>query len=184
MRRIFIIGGGIFLLAAAGVAVFYFAPSISIDLSQQIAKTGVVAVPDFKRDAPAGEKEYHSMQYHFSILYPDYLSVKEVPEVGGSLTVTFESIPESKGFQIYVLPYGQPKVTEQQFKLDNPSGVRKGLKNISIAGATGATFYGSDELLGDTAEVWFIKSPYLYEITTLKDLASWLEPIIQTWEFI
>jgi hypothetical protein len=37
--------------------------------------------------------------------------------------------------------------------------------------------------MGDTREVWFIHGGFLYEVTTYKQLDSWLAPIMQTWQF-
>jgi hypothetical protein len=38
--------------------------------------------------------------------------------------------------------------------------------------------------MGDAREVWFIKSGYLFEVTTYKPLDSWLSQILQTWKFL
>jgi hypothetical protein len=32
-------------------------------------------------------------------------------------------------------------------------------------------------------EIWFIHGGFLYEVTTYKQLDSWLTPIMQTWQF-
>lgn len=69
-------------------------------------------------------------------------------------------------------------------RLDNPSGVRNDLHDVRIAGATGASFYSTDPNLGDTAEVWFVHGGWLYEVTTLKSLDTWLSEIMGTWQFI
>jgi hypothetical protein len=45
-------------------------------------------------------------------------------------------------------------------------------------------FYGNNAIMGDTREVWFIHSGLLYEVTTYKQLDSWLGQIMQTWTFI
>ena len=133
---------------------------------------------------PAGYKKYQSAKYGFSILYPEILAQKEIDEGGNASTITFQNPAEGKGFQIFVVPYGASQVTEAQFKKDAPSGVREGLQNIVIDGATGASFYSKNSALGETAELWFIHGGYLYEVTTLKPLAPWLSEIMQTWKFI
>ena len=43
--------------------------------------------------------------------------------------------------------------------------------------------YGSNSVMGDTREIWFIHAGLLYEVTTYKQLDSWLVPILQTWQF-
>lgn len=135
------------------------------------------------REVPEGASEYRSEHYRFSLLYPDFLSVKEYDEGAGARTISFESLEQSRGFQIFVVPYAGNQVSEAQFKKDIPSGVRKDLKDIMVAGATGAAFYSDSSLLGETREVWFIHGGYLYEVTTFKELDTWLDSILQTWMF-
>lgn len=131
-----------------------------------------------------GQREYQNLQYHFSILYPQELAVAEEQEGGGAVTVTFQNEEEVKGFQIFIVPYTGAQVSSAQFKKDIPSGVQEQLANIQVDGATGAAFYSTDAVLGATREVWFIRGGYLYEVTTLKSLDTWLDPIISSWEFI
>jgi hypothetical protein len=138
------------------------------------------------RDVPAGQVEYYNPYYYFSLLYPAALKVGERNENGGAITVTFEDIePKTvSGFQLFIVPFAGNQITEARFKQDIPSGVRKSIKNIKIAGATGASFYSTDKILGDTAEVWFISQGYLYEATSFKELAPALNDILQTWTFL
>ena len=44
-------------------------------------------------------------------------------------------------------------------------------------------FYGSNSIMGDTREIWFISAALLYEVTTYKQLDTWLVPILRTWQF-
>ena len=81
----------------------------------------------------------------------------------GTMTVTFQNVDEVKGFQIFIVPYSESQISNARFKEDVPSGVHTGVQNITIQGATGATFYSSDESLGETAELWFIHGGFLYE---------------------
>jgi hypothetical protein len=129
-------------------------------------------------------REYQSATYHFSLFYPPELAVTEQSEGGGALTVTFQNVQKAEGFQIFIVPYSEKQITDERFRQDEPSGVRNGLQNIVIDGATGASFYSTNATLGDTAEVWFVKEGYLYEVTTLKPLASWLTPILNSWKFL
>lgn len=135
------------------------------------------------RIAPAGSKLYASSKYGFSLLYPNSLAVHEYDEGGGAMTITLQNPQDAKGFQIFVVPYSGSQVSEARFKEDEPSGVREGVKTVSIDGASGASFYSTNLALGDTAEVWFIHGGYLYEVTTLKPLSSWLSDILATWQF-
>lgn len=136
------------------------------------------------RQAPAGYKTYTSSLYRFSLFYPQELSLKGYDEGGGAQTIIFQNIKTAHGFQIFITPYSEPQVSTKRFKQDEPSGVRNNLTNITLDGATGAAFYSTNNLLGDTREVWVIHGGYLYEITTLKSLDMWLDTILQTWQFL
>jgi hypothetical protein len=137
-----------------------------------------------ERAAPAGEKEYRSDAYHFSLLYPENLSVHEYPESGGAITVTFEDVDALQGFQVYIAPFAEQHVTEERFAADEPSGVRQDPKDITVDGAVGAAFYSWNDTVGDTSEVWFIHGGYLYEATSIKPLDAWFREIMSTWKFI
>ncbi|MBI3627358.1 MAG: hypothetical protein HY220_01225 [Candidatus Sungbacteria bacterium] len=136
------------------------------------------------RQAPAGYTEYYNTRYRFSLFYPDDLQANEHDEGGGASTITFQNPDTAHGFQIFIAPYAKAQVSEERFKQDEPSGVRKGLQNVAIDGATGASFYSKDPALGETAELWFVHGGYLFEVTTLKPLGSWLGGIMQSWKFL
>jgi hypothetical protein len=87
------------------------------------------------------------------------------------------------GFEVYVTPYSGAQITEQEFKLDEPSGVENQPTHVTIDGVPATAFYGSNSAMGDTREIWFIHGGLLYEVTTDKQLDSWLVPIMQTWQF-
>jgi hypothetical protein len=155
------------------------------------SSTSGVAAPTPPRQAPAGYKEYRHVNYHFSLLYQDNLQVVAYDEDGGALTVTFQNVKTVEGFQIFVTPYDGTQISEERFKQDEPSGVRRGAQNVTIDGAQAVSFYSTNPTLGDTAEIWFIYPEsgrgvptHLYEVTTLKSLAPWLSGIMQTWQFI
>lgn len=148
------------------------------------AASGASSVSAPARKPPEGMREYRSAAYRFSLFYPQELAVAERPEGGGAATVTFQNIEKAEGFQIFIVPYGEPQVSEKRFRQDVPSGVRESVTNIVVGGATGAAFYSTDAELGATREVWFVRGGFLYEVTTLKPLDAWLGEIIQTWRFL
>lgn len=135
------------------------------------------------REIPDGYKEFRSDFYRFSLLYPDDLSVREYRGPDTTLTVSFDA-KDGKGFQIFVVPYGGDQISGQRFKLDVPSGVREEPTDILIDGTQAIAFFSADSALGDTREVWFIKNGFLYEVTTFKELDTWLAGIMQTWMFL
>jgi len=137
------------------------------------------------RDVPPNAAEYYNPYFNFSLLYPNILKPGEHPEGENALTVTFEEITPKTvdGFQIFIVPYPGGQITDARFKEDDPSGVRQNLKDIKVDGAVGAEFDSTDHILGATHEVWFIHGGYLYEVTTFKELGSWLDQLMTTWKF-
>ncbi len=132
---------------------------------------------------PSGDTVYTDTTYRFSFKMLPGLHAKRLID-GSAATFIFQNTSTHQGFQIYVQPYGKAQVTQTQFLRDEPSGVRIGAKNITIDGAKGTSFYSTDTRLADTAEIWFIHGGYLYEVTTLKPLSSWLSQIMSTWQFL
>jgi hypothetical protein len=82
-----------------------------------------------------------------------------------------------------VTPYSGALITEQEFKLDEPSGVDNQPTHVTVDGVPATMFFGNNSVMGDTREIWFIHGGFLYEVTTYKQLDSWLAPIMQTWQF-
>jgi hypothetical protein len=135
------------------------------------------------RETPPGWREYRNEQYLFSVLYPEGMKVAHGQD-GDALIVTFEDAAVATGFQIFVIPYSQPVISEERFRADVPSGVREGEEKTYIDGAEAVQFFSTDMALGETREIWFIKKPYLYEVTTLRALDPWLQEIMETWQFL
>ncbi len=142
------------------------------------------SLPPAPRTPPAGMKEYRSIPYHFSLFYPEALSVSERDEGGGARTITFQNLKSIEGFQIFIVPYTDAQVSAARFKKDEPSGVRLNATDRTVDSAVASSFYSTNQALGDTREVWFVHDGYLYEITTLKALDSWLDPVISSWKFL
>ncbi len=136
------------------------------------------------REAPPGYKEYRNTRYRFSLFYPEEMEVNTHDEGGSAMTVTFEDPAGEKGFQVFVVRYLEPEVTEERFLKDVPSGVREGQQTVTIDDAPGVSFYSHHAALGDTAEIWFLHRGYLYEVTTLRPWAPWLSDIMLEWRFL
>ena len=133
---------------------------------------------------PEGYKEYVNGDYHFSIYYPGDIPPQEWHDRAFALTVEFQKEAGDPGFQIYVAPIAGSTITEERFRTDEPSGVRKDEKEASVDGAPGIAFHGFDPRIGQTYEVWFIKDNLLYEVVTYKQLEPWLNDILSTWRFL
>lgn len=128
--------------------------------------------------------EYADTNYHFRILYPKNLEVRVYEEDEGARTITFEDPNTGEGFQIFVVPYNETHITPERFAIDAPAGVMQDPQDITVDAVPAKIFFGYQEQMGDTREVWFIKKGFLYEVTTYKALDSLLSNIMQTWQFI
>jgi len=127
---------------------------------------------------------YENSKYSFLLSYQVGLKVSEFDEGGGAMTITFEDTEVQQGFQIFVLPYGENKISETRFLADIPSGVIENVREATIDGVKAVIFDSKHTDLGETFEVWFIKGGLLYEVSTLRQFDSWLLEILTTWEFI
>ena len=145
------------------------------------ASTGPLKPP---RTPPAGQKELYNEQYRFALFYPDALSMKAYDEGGGASTIALQNVARAEGLQIFIVPYKEAQVSGARFRRDVPSGVMREPLDVSIDGATATSFYSTNAMLGDTAEIWFIHGGYLFEVTAPKSEAAWLSEIMQTWQFI
>ena len=127
---------------------------------------------------------YSNKDFHFGLLFPQNLTAKEYQEATGALIVTFEDPKTNEGFQVGAVPFAGTSIDTGRFRLEEPSGVLKEPKEVTVGGARGTMFYGYNPTMGDTREVWFIHGGFLYAVTTYKELDDWLAGIMQTWKFI
>ncbi|MGZ9159207.1 MAG: hypothetical protein ACXW36_10130 [Nitrospira sp.] len=51
------------------------------------------------------------------------------------------------------VPFAGPTIDTERFRLEEPSGVMKELKEVTMGGARGTMFYGYNPTMGDTREV-------------------------------
>lgn len=132
---------------------------------------------------PPNTKAYQSSLYHFSLYYPDDLTVSEQPGAYGSIVVLFEDQATNQTFVIFIVPYDQPKITRQTFEMDEPSGVMNDPINITIDGASATEFLSTNPAMGASFEIWFLHGGFLYEVTAPQSLDTWLLQIMETWQF-
>ena len=179
----FIFGGGWWLYRASSQTTLSTLEA-GWTLSSGANETGDATAGDEPRTVPEGFVEYRNSAYNFSLFHPQGLAVKEYTEGGGAMTVTFDGGAQGESFQIYVLPYKESQVSEERFRKDVPSGVMQDPVEVLVDGVRANAFFSRHALLGDTREVWFIRSGYLYEVTTYKALDPWLAQIMGTWQFL
>ncbi len=166
-------------LAVVIAGLFIWCQSSNVAGQQAIADTYAAS-----SSTPSDFIPFSNQQFGFSLSYPPDLVPTQTQEPGGAYTFSFQDPDTNEGFEIYVTPYPDTKVTEQRFKLDEPSGVMDQPTAVVIGGVTATMFFGHNDILGDTREVWFTHDSYLYEVTTFKELDSWLGQIMQTWKFL
>lgn len=134
-------------------------------------------------DVPADWQFYSNDVYGFSVYVPPDLVLREYDEGSGVRTFSFEKSDTQEGFQVFVVPYAEETVSEARLLMDIPSGVVREQVEIVIDGEKATAFFSQHALMGETREVWFIHDGYLFEVTTYKELDTWLAEIMQTWEF-
>lgn len=159
-----------------------FASNAGPDLVGNVQNNVPITAPP--RTPQAGQKEFRSGNYRFSLLYPEALALQSYDEGSGATTFTFQNADGSQIFQIFVVPYVQQQIEKWRFQLDTPSGVIMQPQDVLVGNTRATMFFSNDAVLGDTREVWFLKNGYLYEVTAPKALDVWLSQIMATWQFI
>ncbi len=173
------------LLAPAAAGLYWFWHRPAGTFASSFSFVPVAAGSAFTSTvSTTGYLSYTNQQYHFALLYPPNVRLKEYQEGGGAFTAAFQDLSTNEGFEVYVTPYSDSQVTLARFNEDEPSGVLEDPTTIVVDGTPAVMFYGSNAVMGDTREVWFIKGGYLYEVTTYKELDQWLSQIMATWKFI
>jgi len=173
------------LVALATLVYFYLRPSkFAVALPAAVQATQSEAYVS-KRSVPPGFVEYARQNYHFSILLPETVTIKEQGGTGGEpLMLVVQDPSTGYGFQIYAFPYNLQTITEERFKIDEPSGVMKSPQDVKVAGAKGTMFISTAPPVGEIREIWFINQGIMYEVTTALTFDDWVRPIMGTWEFI
>src|ERR1041385_8689105 len=138
-----VVGGGALVIAGAWYVLFHSprtplsfeaggSPSASVDGASEPdpSKEGeadrITGPLKDARSAPAGSTAYRNDTYRFQLFYPASLSIQSYDEGKGASTITFQNVAEAKGFQIFIVPYGEHHVTNERFLKDEPSGEMKG----------------------------------------------------------
>jgi len=192
IKKIAAFVGLLVILGIIAAAVFHFRGKQPSQMAM-VDNVNNVAVPDTNQDqfivpetqsATEGLRSYQNSAFHFGLLYPQEMQVREYKESGNAMSAIFADATNGRGFQIYVTPYQQDQITKERFQLDEPSGLMKEPTDILVDGVQATMFLSKNSIMGETREVWFIKNGFLYEVVTYKQLDDWLAGIMQTWKFI
>lgn len=180
MNRVITTMTGVLLLTGLfGMLVFFPAqrtPDVLEDSTEQLAAAQ-------ERIPPPGRRLYWNDTYQFSLFYPEGYRIDEVIESNRAITVTIEDWVRGSGVQVYVLPYTEEKITDAQFMLDVPSGIRINERTAKVGGVEAVYFESEDIALGETIEIWFINYGYLYELTAPKADHALIEQVAADWRF-
>ena len=173
--------------AAPGVSVEYAGtsppPPPGSAISIQPSGTSIAPLIGKSTQPPPDYIEYRNAKYGFSFYHTPQSSITVYDEGGGAATVVLENFQKMRGFQVFIVPYSEPKISEARFHEDVPSGVRQNVQNTTLDGVQAVTFNSQDQVLGQTREIWSINNGYLYEITTFSGVGQWFAPIIESWQF-
>lgn len=168
-----------------GAVINFAATSGSLAAGSGEATTAPISVSTpVTPDAGNGNYQYVNKAFHFSLLFPKNLVAKEYQEQNSAMTASFQDPTTNQGFEVYATPYTGTQIDATRFKLDEPSGTFLQPVDVVVGGARATMFFGKNGVMGDTREVWFIRGGFLYEVTTYKQLDSWLAGIMQRWQFI
>ncbi len=133
--------------------------------------------------APVGMRTYMNKKYGFSLRYPNELQVIERKEGADADSITFDNADGSRGFQIFIVKYGEPQITKSRIDLDTKKGGEGDPVEIVLPATRALMFFSRDPMFGRLREVWFIRGGYLYEVTTYAELEAWLSEILTTLKF-
>lgn len=108
MKKAIFIIIGVLVVLALGAGLYWFSPNLPLPNPHDVRdrNSNIRAVPESFR-------EYRSERYAFSLLYLEDLSVKEYDEGGGASTITFENAETLQGFQIFIVSFVEPQITEE-----------------------------------------------------------------------
>ena len=119
----------------------------------------------------------------FSIQVPDGFTMRAV---SASISETIYTIENDKGvgFQIFASDFDEPgPITEERVYEDLPDAVVNEPGQATLDGAASFVFYGEDEDLGETFEVWAVHHGKLFQIMGRKADEELVIKTINTWKW-
>src|SRR6266487_1882479 len=93
----------------------------SLDVSFATTTSPVVASSTAAKppqNIPAGYEEYRNKDYGFSVYYPAEIPPQEFPDRDDQLTVLFQGAAGQPGFEIYVAPTKDNKITDERLAME------------------------------------------------------------------
>jgi|SRR3989338_6106682 len=149
---------------------------------------GFLAFIYFGSDKPSNMKNEilgkpAAISTYFNIKYPNEYKVFSIsPEPSQELTTIENS--EGKGFQIFSMPFDEEgPMTEERIRKDLPDAQINDSGLAELDGVKSLVFYGFDEDLGETFEVWSVYNGRLYQIMGKKVDEETIVKTLNTWQW-
>lgn len=162
--------------------------SITEDVEMDLAtSTPTREIPILYRKPPRevqeDNKEYRNEFNWFQLTLPEKTIITETKQAGGIRNISL-SYDSGDIIKMYIVPHGDPEITEYRINQDLPSGIMDDIEQIEIDGVSAKIFTSERAGLGKTKEVWFIAKGFLYEIYVPEALENWLIENLNSWEFL
>jgi len=151
-------------------------------------KVEAVAKPAVKWEG--GAKKYTHIDPAFSFEYPADFTVGSFKDAEGE-TILMRYSGDAKDatgakreFQIYLSPQDEDfAVTKEKILADAPEVVVDNPQTVSVGQTQGLFFASKSASLGATAELWFERAGWLYQITGYPESADVMKGLAGTWAF-
>ena len=129
------------------------------------------------------KQEYTSITQNFSFKYSDGFKVSSAPVAGGGEVTTVENTKGS-GFQVFSIAWDESDpITPERIWQDMPDADVLEPKNAKLDGEEALVFYGYDEDMGETFEVWAVYKGKLYQISGPKMAEKLVTETLETWDW-
>ena len=158
-------------------------------LNEEFIPVPEVAETEIEKIDESKNSFFHP-QYKFSLNYPSDMNSTNFTEGGGE-QILFQDSSNDRWFQMYITPWDEgDNLSVDRIRQDlpdlliqSPQTVILGPKQADGVGPRAVIFFGEQDGLGETREVWFVRGDFLYQITTFKRLDSFLAEILSTLQF-
>ena len=145
-------------------------------------KVEAVAKPAVKWEN--GAKKYTHIDPAFSFEYPADFTISSFKDGEGETVLVKHPADTKKEFQIYLSPQDEDfAVTKERIKQDAPEVVVDNPQTVSVDGTSGLFFASKSASMGATAELWFERAGWLYQITGYPESEGVMKGLAQTWKF-
>ena len=124
-------------------------------------------------------KEYKTNE--FSFRHSEKLKITGTLNEGNEVIIAED---DKFGFQIFIMPFDESRpITKERIWQDMPDMEINDSGEAMLDGAKTLVFYGYNEDIGETFEIWAVHKGKLYQIMTGKNAEELLIGILETWDW-